>query len=153
MQKPRTMCWEIIQRKELTYIGDGTILEDGYAHFVPAPRGVIHPINEIWTTCVDVIGVKVSNMGRFKDANGDFIKAQKESSEKRYPKIWIQDKKHAVHRLVFYSFFRHCDRNDRQYVVDHINGNSHDYRLVNLQYVTQSYNISKGSEDHSGASW
>ena len=71
--------------------------------------------------------------------NGEVFRVLADGSRKKrtpelhngYERIKIYNKTYRVHRLVMKLF-----KGESDLTVDHINGNKHDNRLCNLQYVT-----------------
>lgn len=115
---------------------------------------------ERWCTCpYPAIRYEVSTLGRIrKKRTGEIIKlgythynpitAKKrhKSSEKSYAmfRIRYKGKRYvtSVHRCVAMAFIqRPSDDLFARYEVDHINGNKHDNRVENLEWVTHSENV------------
>lgn len=110
----------------------------------------IQNIKEVWTYCIFDNNYEVSNLGNIRD-----ITTQKRLPiyGKEYYTVFINGKKEYLHRIVFFSFFPYCDKEDCNYVIDHINSKKRDCRLINLQYITRSDNSSKGNRDDSNGMW
>lgn len=60
-----------------------------------------------------------------------------------YPCIAIEGKRFYLHNLVSMFFIYNDDPYNKCYV-DHVNHNPHDYRIENLQWVTNSENMTRG---------
>lgn len=94
---------------------------------------------EIWKDIKGTAKYQVSNLGRVKNKNtGRILKTYKGD---RYLSVALQDRgelqRRTVHRLVAEAFLgEHAE--DAQ--VNHINGNRHDNRLVNLEWSDASKN-------------
>jgi len=78
----------------------------------------------------------------------------------RYPTVVLTlngiKKTRCIHNLVVVSFMGDVELN-HDIVIDHINNNKHDNRLVNLQIITARENSTKdrrsGTSKHIGVSW
>lgn len=104
--------------------------------YYPAPEG------ETWKE-LDVLGIQmmISDYGRVKYPNGEITYGKSEAennAEGGYMVAIIKRKNHRVHRLVMMAF-NPIDNNDDM-IVDHINSNRSDNRLVNLRWATQNEN-------------
>jgi len=113
---------------------------------------------------------QVSNLGRVKHLeckvykkDGTFWYTKKEKikdvkMKQDYKFININRKKFYIHQLVAMAFLNHKP-NGIKFVVDHIDGNTSNNRLDNLQVITQSLNNLKGkkrkgtSSKYKGVSW
>ena len=101
---------------------------------------------------------KVSNLGRvlsFKNINPKIISPQgcsKRNGKYRYLSIKLSKngvvKRIRIHQLVAMAFLNYEINND--FIVDHINNNSFDNRLENLQITTQRINQSKDRRNKTG---
>jgi hypothetical protein len=80
--------------------------------------------------------VHVSNFGRFRDSRG-VTKTVKPRAD-GYCNVKIGNSSYQLHRLIATAFS--LARTTEQDVVDHINGNKSDNRLVNLRWVTVAQN-------------
>lgn len=84
-------------------------------------------------------GTLVSNMGRYKRPNGHIIDTNR--VELHYVGIVLNGKYCKAHRVVA-SVFCPNDDPERKTICNHINGNMHDNRSANLEWVTPSENAS-----------
>ena len=119
---------------------------------------------EIFKDVVGYEGIyKVSNMGRVKSLSnlkGKKEKLLKPSSNDRYARVVLFNKKERktkyVHVLVAEAFLGHTPCG-MDLVVDHINGNTFDNRIENLQIVTHRFNVykikSNFTSNYKGVSW
>lgn len=117
---------------------------------------------EIWK---DVIGYEgsyqVSNLGRVKSLKFNRKKILKPSVDSRgYLRVNFYKNKinfnRTIHQLVAESFLNH-QPNGHKLVVDHINDNKSDNRLVNLQIISNRENVFKTQinylSKYKGVSW
>ena len=129
--------------------------------------------NEVWKDIPNYEGrYQVSNLGRVKSLpkewfsgvntirkhNGKILKLRDNS--RGYYKVALCNKgvrnEYKVHQLVAICFLNHtpCGYN---LVIDHINDNSKDNRVENLQIVTARFNAyktqGKGSSKYKGVYW
>lgn len=120
-------------------------------------------MTEIWKDIPDYSGYQVSDLGRVRthnkttitDKHGirhwkDRILKQKKSTNKYYRQDYRVDlwsagthKTLLVARLVAFTFFEE-NINNRKLTVNHINGNSLDNRLTNLEIIDLKNNIRHG---------
>lgn len=111
---------------------------------------------EIWKDVTINTNYEVSNLGRVRAKakkvpakNGTFRNKKEhyltQTDYHGYLHVgFIVDGKHVnplVHRLVMYAF--KGERPYPQWEIDHINGDSHDNRVENLEYVTSSENTKR----------
>jgi hypothetical protein len=90
--------------------------------------------NEIWEDWNDI---KISNYGRIKDKYG-YIKTPKIPKNKnKYITFLFNKKTYRLHRLVAELFI---DNPDNKLIVNHIDGNKHNNKSDNLEWVTSSEN-------------
>jgi len=107
---------------------------------------------------------KVSNLGRVKVLNriskdgkiwkGKMLLLSLNSSN--YLTVRIGGKTKYVHQLVAEAFLKHIPCG-KKIVVDHINNDSKDNRLINLQLISHRKNLSKDKKettsDYTGVYW
>ena len=84
-------------------------------------------------------GTLVSNLGRFKRRNGHIIDTNR--VQLHYVDIGIGGKYYKAHRIIC-EVFSPNDDPERKTICNHINGNMHDNRADNLEWVTPSENAS-----------
>ena len=89
---------------------------------------------EIFPDCEDIM---VSNMGRYKRPNGHIIDTNR--VQDHYVGIVLNGKCCKAHRVVA-SVFCYNDDPERKTICIHKNGNMHDNRSSNLEWVTPSEN-------------
>lgn len=94
--------------------------------------------NEQWR---EYKGFKVSNLGRVIGRQGKLLKGSTRSS---IGYLMYGDDHYLGHVLVWEAF--NGPKGDKK-VINHINGNKHDNRLVNLEEVTHQQNMIKASEE------
>lgn len=88
----------------------------------------------------------ISNMGRTKSYCSYNAKIlQPIDNGKNYNRVSINGKKVLIHKLVMQAFNYNMIP-PKGYDIDHINNNSKDNRLVNLQYLTSKANRQKAVE-------
>ncbi len=56
-----------------------------------------------------------------------------------YPSVKLDGKTYMLHRLAWALHYGKWPDEDK--VIDHINGNTHDFRIVNLREITQAENM------------
>jgi len=117
-------------------------------------------MSEIWKGIPNYEGMyQVSNLGRVKSLprkkcnyRGCFITKEKilnkclRGKERQYYFVMFFDKKtFSTHQLVAMAFLNHTI-NGHKMVVDHINNDSLDNRLENLQIITTRENVTKDKQ-------
>ncbi len=117
---------------------------DGLFYFI------MYSLNEIWKDVPGYEGLyQSSNLGRIKSLGND--KSKKEKILKQYLKrgyyrliLWNNKriKSYYVHQVIAITFLNHVP-NGNNIVVDHINNDKNDNRLINLQLIHNSLNIKK----------
>ncbi len=90
--------------------------------------------SEIWRPIPEIPGFEVSDQGRVRDAKGKFRRICKT----RYSTVSIRDRNYSVHVLVTAAFLGECPVG---MIRNHKNGDKHDNRPENLEYVTYSQNL------------
>jgi hypothetical protein len=120
---------------------------------------------EIWKNIPEYEGYQVSNLGNVKSLRFGKEIILKKSVKKKglrnyYSLDLYKDKKRKhikIHKLVAMAFLNHIPDGTQKIVVDHINNNSLDNRLENLQLITQRENASKDkknkSSKYTGVTW
>jgi hypothetical protein len=101
-------------------------------------------LGEEWLDIKDHSLYQVSNMGRVR--NKRTFKWLRQDEAHKYNTVCLIDDLHhkhnvIVHRLVYCTFNNDYDLDD--FVVDHIDANSKNNKLSNLQKITQSQNCKK----------
>ena len=99
--------------------------------------------NEIWKDVIDEPFNKsfaVSNYGRIKNKNTDYIKKQQISTT-GYPSVKLDMKKQGsktydMHVLIARTFLG--ERPSKKHLVNHIDGNKTNNKLDNLEYTTEN---------------
>lgn len=87
---------------------------------------------EIWVNAIGTDKYLVSNLGNIKSLfTGKLLK--KVTTSKGYDVVSIHRKQWKVHQLVYISFYG--EYNKKELVIDHINRNRTDNRLINLRTV------------------
>lgn len=125
-------------------------------------------MEEIWKTLPSYEGIyEVSNLGNIKSLSrikfnkGKFPfmtneRILKQHLNNNYMKVRVMDKMLTVHQLVAMAFLNH-KIDGMNLVVDHINNNSLDNRVENLQVITQRQNATKDrtnkTSKYAGVSW
>jgi len=96
---------------------------------------------------------EISNLGRVKSLKPRkpmYLKLLKASIG--YPQVCLRTdnkiRRLYIHRLLAYAFMGY-DIDDKTMVVDHIDGNSMNYSLSNLQIITHRENLSKRKDRRS----
>lgn len=128
---------------------------------------------EQWLPAVDYEGLyEVSDLGRVKSLSkiqlnhGKYPFTTKDKilkgkdNGKKYFMVGLYKQKNktekTIHQLVAGAFLNHVPCGYKL-VVDHLNNNSFDNRLINLQITTQRHNTSRykknGSSKYTGVSW
>jgi hypothetical protein len=121
---------------------------------------------EIWKPIPNYEGLyEVSNLGSVKSLRNDKFKKEKilkQGVNGRgyfHVRLYINgiSKTRKTHQLVAESFLNHKPDGTQKLVVDHINDNPKDNRLVNLQVVTGRFNCKKTqgkySSKYKGVCW
>jgi len=117
---------------------------------------------EIWKDIPNHEGTyQVSNLGRVRSLKFGKEKIMKQVLDKKnyFFLTLMENKKNKtkrVHKLVAMAFLNHIP-SKMNYVVDHIDNNSKNNKLDNLQIVTNRYNCQKDKKGYSskyiGVSW
>lgn len=134
--------------KALGYKTNGVVSEianGNRTHSVHEVRYVEQPDleGEEWRDAVGYDGIRVSNMGRIEYQSG---KRDYGSDLQEYKGFQSKQGFIMVHALVMLTF---VGERPGGFDVDHINGDKHDNRLANLQYLTRVKNNAKRTIDHS----
>lgn len=126
------LIWKTEQWKNVTGYNGAYMVSD-LARIKAMPRYVKHPINGF--------SFKKEKIRRLSIVDG-------------YPHIIFCKngilKSRSIHTVVAEEFLNHRFSKDVDLVVDHINNNSMDSRLVNLQLITYRDNLSKDRKGKSG---
>jgi hypothetical protein len=96
--------------------------------------------NEVWKRIKGHDMYEISNMGRVKSFKLKYPYLMK-IKVKEYSSITIDNTTYNIHRLVAINFINNLDLNKN--IVNHINGDKNDNRLINLEWVTPSQNTKK----------
>lgn len=92
---------------------------------------------EVWKEINEEPQYSVSNMGRIK--NNKTNRLLRPDKNKKYESIQLAKRKHYyIHRLVYCTFNDDYDLDG--FVIDHLDSNTHNNRLDNLEKVTHSEN-------------
>ena len=110
---------------------------------------------EIWKTISEYENYQVSNLGRIKSLGSTAGRKERILDSKPFKDKYktvklVKNKKIkcvTVHRLVANAFLKEEGKNYENLVVDHINSIKTDNRLVNLRFVTVSFNIAKDKKN------
>ena len=118
---------------------------------------------EIWKDIPNYEGIyQVSDLGRIKSFRKNKVKILKQHKDsKGYLKVRLydknlKDKTIVVHVLVAMAFLNHIPTKTHKFVIDHINNNKVDNKVLNLQIITNRENSSKdskGSSSFVGVFW
>jgi len=100
-------------------------------------RVKVNKSTEVWKPVPNMLGITVSNMGGIKKYGKD---VNKHKTDKGYIRVCCAGKTYKLHRLIM-EVFRPAE-NPSALVVDHINGDRTDNRLLNLRWCTQIGNES-----------
>lgn len=99
---------------------------------------------EIWTETINNSNYKVSNYGRVWNTTNNNILSPSETSG--YYKVRLSKNGETsdwlIHKLVFCSFNNEINI-DKNFVIDHIDGNKHNNCLNNLRKISISDNVQK----------
>jgi len=121
---------------------------------------------EIWKDVPNYIGrYQVSNLGNVKSLKRKWVIKDKilknQNGTSGYLIVMLSKKSNIktfqVHQLVTMAFLNHIPNGYNGLIVDHINNNSFDNRLENLQLITARENVTKdkkgGSSKYIGVCW
>jgi frataxin-like iron-binding protein CyaY len=125
--------------------------------------GAIFFIMEIWKDIPNYEGIyQASDLGRIKSFKRNKVKILKQLENTRgYLRVTLYDKNAnnrtiVTHALVAMAFLDYKPNKKQDFVIDHINNNKLDNRLINLQIITNRQNSSKeikGSSKFIGVHW
>ena len=97
---------------------------------------MVNPQNEEWKSLVyDGVTLQISNLGRIKNARNRIVGFNKEG----YIAVNIKNRNVAAHRLICMVWYP-IERPEL-FVVNHIDNDSKNNRIENLEWVTQGQNI------------
>lgn len=118
---------------------------------------------EIWKDIPGYEGIyQASDLGRIKSFRKNKVKILKQLENTRgYLRVGLYDKNLnyrtiVTHALVAMTFLDYKPNKKQDFVIDHINNNKLDNRLINLQIITNRQNSSKeikGSSKFIGVHW
>lgn len=112
--------------------------------FLDGDFSEIHNINEIrniWNELYIDNSYLISDNGDLYDKDRRILLPQHLNGD-RYKEVSIKGKRFFVHELVYFSFNRNVIKK-ADYKIDHIDNNSLNNNILNLQYIPHSLNISK----------
>ena len=97
---------------------------------------MVNPENEEWKSLVyDGVTIQISNFGRIRNAHNRIVGFSKEG----YVAVNIKNRSVAAHRLICMAWYP--IENPELFVVNHIDNNSTNNRIENLEWITQGENI------------
>lgn len=102
--------------------------------------------NEIWVDVYCSNKHEVSNLGRVRQKETKKLMGYKNSSG--YLSVGFgQNNNLRMHRVVYFSFHPELLKDEKLYVIDHINGKRDDNRLENLRAISNLENIKEGKQN------
>lgn len=112
--------------------------------FLNNDYNTIHNLNEvrnIWNELYVDANFLISDNGDVYDKERKIL-IPYHLNNNRYKEVSIKSKRYFVHNLVFFSFNRNIQQK-QNYHIDHIDNNSMNNNILNLQYIPHSINTSK----------
>ena len=102
-------------------------------------KGMINMNREYWITVRNHPDYEVSNLGRVRHKITRNILSQSFNRSGGYLRVYMDGKKHYVHRVVLSSF---SDVSGENLEVNHIDGDKENNCLWNLEWCTRQENMS-----------
>lgn len=133
--------WVNAKENSLHAVKNGLLPVSMQAPIYLTPENEIN--GECWVNIIDWPLYLVSNYGRvINKRTKRLLKIHISNNGYPYVNLWKQGKGTTlqVHQIVFYSFYPEFDKQDKTYVVNHIDGNKRNNCLQNLERITRQEN-------------